>query len=250
MKKLSILLLGALAGITCLSAQAELTLTSTAWQTNTPLPYKYGYCQPNGKGEVTLSDDISPPVSWTGAPKGTKSFAFVVTDPTIPVTKDFDVKGTTIPKNNPRETGYHWTLVNIPVTTTSLPEGAGSKGFVPGGKPPGQTKYGLTGINVYNAAFKSPIADKINLADMTKKQLDGLYGDYDGPCSPWNDMAIHHYTYTIYALDVAKLNLPENGHFTGPDVMKAMKGHILAQDSMVGDYTTNPILIKQGKGSK
>ncbi len=197
MKKQLIIFIGALVGFGCMSAQAKLTLTSPVWKTNTPFPYKYGYCRLNGRGEVALSDNISPPVSWTGAPKGTKSFAFIVTDPTIPKTNHFDVKGTVIPKDNPRETGYHWTLVNIPVTTTGLPEGAGSKGFVPGGKPPGQTQYGLTGINVYNGAFKSPAASSLNLTNVSKAELNGLYGDYDGPCSPWNDMAIHHYTFTI-----------------------------------------------------
>ena len=40
----------------------------------------------------------------------------------------------------------------------ALPEGAGSKKFIVGGKAPGQTKYGLMGINVYNGVFQAPIA--------------------------------------------------------------------------------------------
>jgi Raf kinase inhibitor-like YbhB/YbcL family protein len=200
---------------------------------------------PNGRGGAKASDDISPPLAWSGAPTGTKSFAVVVTDPDIPDVSNFNVKNTVIKKSAKRVTGYHWTLVNIPVTTTSLPVAAGGKGFVAGGKAPGITPYGLTGINVYNAAFKSSMAERINFHNMTPTQLDGLYGDYDGPCSAWNDEAVHHYTYTVYALNIAKLKLPSNGHFHGKQVMTAMKGHVLAHAAVVGLFSTNPPVMEK-----
>ena len=36
----------------------------------------------------------------------------------------------------------------------------------------------------------------------------GNYFGYDGPCPPWNDAIPHHYVFTLYALDVARLDVP------------------------------------------
>ena len=68
--------------------------------------------------------------------------------------------------------------------------------------------------------------------------MAGDYGGYDGPCPPWNDERLHHYVFTVYALDVGSLGL--SGSFTAPDALKAMEGHILAQASWTGTYTQNP----------
>ncbi len=221
-----------------------LTLTSPAFKDKGYFPYQYGYCQPNANGEAKAGQDISPPLQWSGAPKGTKSFTLILTDPDIPDAPNFDKAGTMIAQSTKRVTGYHWLLVDIPADKTGLPEGAGSQGFVKGGKPPGKTPYGLMGINVYNGAFKSPLAATINYHDMTKKQMQGTYGRYDGPCAPWNDKAVHHYTFTLYALDVKTLNLPADGQFKGSQVMKAMQGHILAKSVLSAQFITNPKQIK------
>lgn len=49
--------------------------------------------------------DISPPLSWEGAPEGTATLALIVDDPDAPI-------GTFV----------HWVIYNIPVDVTSLPE--------------------------------------------------------------------------------------------------------------------------------
>ena len=220
-----------------------LTLTSPTIKNHGLFPYKYGYCQPNGKGEVKLSDDISPPLSWYGAPKGTKSYAVVLRDPVSATSSHFNQVGYTLAPNSPRAAIYHWVVVNIPATQNHLPEGAGSKGFVAGGKKPGQTAYGLMGINIYTEAFSSPYVSRITFKPYTVKEMHGTYGKYDGPCAPWNDELIHHYQFTVYALNVAKLKLPSNGHFTGAQAMKAMKGHILAKAHLSASFITNPKLM-------
>ncbi|HLR78352.1 MAG TPA: YbhB/YbcL family Raf kinase inhibitor-like protein, partial [Burkholderiaceae bacterium] len=68
--------------------------------------------------------------------------------------------------------------------------------------------------------------------------MNGDYFGYDGPCPPWNDSIVHRYVFTVYALDVAEVDV--TGRFTGPDVLKAIDGHVLAQASITGLYTLNP----------
>jgi hypothetical protein len=63
--------------------------------------------------------DISPPLGWSGAPQGTKSFVLIVDDPDAP-----DPRA-------PKTTWVHWVLHNIPAETRSLPEGATERGLPP-----------------------------------------------------------------------------------------------------------------------
>ena len=55
--------------------------------------------------------DRPPPLAWSGAPAGTKSFALVVDDPDAP-----DPKA-------PKTVWVHWVVYNLPAATTRLPEG-------------------------------------------------------------------------------------------------------------------------------
>jgi phosphatidylethanolamine-binding protein (PEBP) family uncharacterized protein len=48
---------------------------------------------------------------------------------------------------------------------------------------------------------------------------------------------MHHYVFTIYALDVAKA--PVEGTFTGPQVREAIAPHVLGQAQFEGSYTMN-----------
>jgi Raf kinase inhibitor-like YbhB/YbcL family protein len=71
--------------------------------------------------------------------------------------------------------------------------------------------------------------------------MEGRYFGYDGPAPPWNDSIIHHYVFTVYALDVDRVDV--DGDFTGPEVREAIQGHVLADASLQGTYTQNPRLI-------
>src|SRR5260370_18713431 len=53
--------------------------------------------------------NLSPALSWSGAPPGTKSFAVSIYDPDAPTGSGW----------------WHWMVFNIPPGTTSLPKGAG-----------------------------------------------------------------------------------------------------------------------------
>jgi Raf kinase inhibitor-like YbhB/YbcL family protein len=55
--------------------------------------------------------DISPALSWAGAPEETKSLALIVDDPDAP------------DPEAPKMTWVHWVLYNLPPASTGLPEG-------------------------------------------------------------------------------------------------------------------------------
>ena len=65
--------------------------------------------------------------------------------------------------------------------------------------------------------------------------MEGRYFGYDGPCPPFNDTVVHPYTFTLYALDVARC--PVEGVVDGRAVRQAIESHVLARASLVGTYT-------------
>jgi Raf kinase inhibitor-like YbhB/YbcL family protein len=77
-----------------------LTLESEAFQPYTTIPPLY----------TCLGKDISPPLSFRGAPKGTVSFVLICDDPDAP-----DPKA-------PKMVFVHWVVYNIPKETTRLEE--------------------------------------------------------------------------------------------------------------------------------
>lgn len=81
-------------------------LSSKAFETNGTFPRRY-----TGEGE-----DLSPPLSWTAPPAGTKSLALVMDDP-----------------DAPSGTWVHWVVYDIPPRTQSLPEGLPKTPALPNG---------------------------------------------------------------------------------------------------------------------
>ena len=59
----------------------------------------------------------------------------------------------------------------------------------------------------------------------------------DGPFPPPNDLRLHRYFFRLYALDVARLDLPER--FTAKDVQRAMHAHVLDEVAIYGTYSLN-----------
>jgi hypothetical protein len=85
-------------------------ISSPAFAPNGSIPAKYT-CE---------GADISPPLEWSGAPDGTRSFALIVDDPDAP------------DPAKPQRTYVHWVVYNIPPSTTRLPENAAKSGLPPG----------------------------------------------------------------------------------------------------------------------
>jgi len=75
--------------------------------------------------------NISPALSWSHAPDGTKSFALMVYDPDAPTGSGW----------------WHWVVYNIPVRVNALVSKAGdpAAGLMPVGAVQGHTDFGATG---------------------------------------------------------------------------------------------------------
>jgi Raf kinase inhibitor-like YbhB/YbcL family protein len=199
-----------------------------SWADGTAIPARFAFGRPGTPDSpFAASENISPAVSWSNAPAGTKSFAIICHDPDVPSSgEDVNQAGKLVPADLPRVDFFHWVLVNIAAASSGLDEGVASQGITPRGKSVGQSAYGLSGMNDYTGWFAGD------------PDMAGTYGSYDGPCPPWNDSIVHHYHFKVFALDVETLNLPAG--FSGQDALKAMQGHILASASHMGTYSMNP----------
>jgi hypothetical protein len=98
----------------------------------------------------------------------------------------------------PGGTFYHWVVFNIPDSVRQLPEGLGHAAALRFGGTQGMNSFGRVG--------------------------------YDGPKPP---MGTHRYYFDLYAFDVTFL-LDQTA--TAGRILKAMKGHVLAQASLMGKY--------------
>lgn len=81
--------------------------------------------------------NISPSLSWTGAPAGTRSFALTVYDPDAPTGSGW----------------WHWTVFNIPPDVSALSQGASGTEKLPKGAIEGRTDFGEPG---YGGACPPP----------------------------------------------------------------------------------------------
>ncbi len=97
-----------------------LSLTSTTFRNGEKIPRKY----------TCDGEDTSPPISWSGAPNGTKSYAIILEDP-----------------DAPGGTFTHWVLYDLPANVTALPEGAGKKRNHNEGSKQGVNDFGRIGYS-------------------------------------------------------------------------------------------------------
>jgi Raf kinase inhibitor-like YbhB/YbcL family protein len=97
-----------------------LAITSTAFTEGGPIPARFT-CEGN---------DVSPALSWTGAPPGARSFVLIVDDPDAP------------DPQAPKTTWVHWVLYNLPPTCDGLPEAVSA---LPAGTLEGTNDWKRTG---------------------------------------------------------------------------------------------------------
>jgi Raf kinase inhibitor-like YbhB/YbcL family protein len=93
----------------------------------------------------------------------------------------------------------HWIVFNLPPDTRGLPEAVPKDGKLANGALQGKNGFGRIG--------------------------------YAGPCPPSG--ALHHYRFTLYALDTS-LDLAASA--SKEQVLEAMQGHVLAESQLIGIY--------------
>ena len=203
-------------------------LWSDSFKDGEAIPARYALGKPHPDTHVQLGDNINPHFGWADVPAGTRSFALICRDVDVPTRPDdVNKEGVTVPADLPRTDFDHWVLVDLAPERSSILEGEFSTAVTPRGKGGPEGPHGTRqGLNNYTQWFEGDAA------------MAGDYFGYDGPGPPWNDELVHHYHFTLYALDVA--TCPVEGRFTGPDVLKAIEGHVLDRASVVGTYAIYP----------
>jgi len=175
-----------------------------------------------------FSANRNPHLAWDDVPDGTVSFALVCIDPDVPTVAEMvgrdDVE---IPALQPRTEFVHWVMIDIPAEVHAIAAGSCSDGFTPKGKrAPDGPAGSRQGLNDYTGWFAN------------HPEMAGDWLGYDGPWPPGNDLRVHRYVFRVFALDVARLEVP--ARFTAADALHAMQGHVLAEAEMYGTYSLHP----------
>ncbi|HVC09995.1 MAG TPA: YbhB/YbcL family Raf kinase inhibitor-like protein [Burkholderiales bacterium] len=202
-------------------------LTSTSFKDMGAIPGRCAFAVPDAQSHIRLSDNRNPQLAWGGLPAGTRSLALVCHDGDVPSrADDVNQEGRAIPASLPRVDFYHWLLVDLKPFDGTIAEGEYSNGITARGKPgPQAPRSARQGLNDYTGWFAGD------------KDMAGSYFGYDGPCPPWNDTILHHYVFTLYALDVEKC--PVSGDFRGAELLRAIEGHVLDSARLTGVYALN-----------
>lgn len=93
-----------LTSLSTLTYASAFKLSSPEIKANSTIPKRFEF---NGFG--CSGENKSPELKWSGAPKGTKSFAVTVYDPDAPTGSGW----------------WHWVVIDIPAHVTELPAAAG-----------------------------------------------------------------------------------------------------------------------------
>jgi Raf kinase inhibitor-like YbhB/YbcL family protein len=204
--------------------------TSSSFSDGEPIPGEFAFCVPDGEGRATLGRNRNPAFAWSDLPEGTTSLALICHDPDVPSKPDdVNQEGREVPADLPRVDFYHWVLVDLDRALGGIAAGEYCEGVTPRGKDSAGPHGTRSGRNNYTDWFSGDT------------EMGGHYHGYDGPCPPWNDSIIHHYVFTLYALDVDRC--PVEDPFGGPEVLAAIQGHILGSASITGTYTLNARLF-------
>jgi Raf kinase inhibitor-like YbhB/YbcL family protein len=203
-------------------------LVSDSFSQGQAIPVQYAFARIAPDTHIALSDNINPHLAWTDIPAGTQSLVLICHDANVPSTgEDVNQEGKTLPVSRPRIDFFHWVLLDIYPSTTEIPAGSHCRGVTPRGKSGPAAPGGLRhGLNDYTGWFAGDA------------EMAGPYYGYDGPCPPWNDERLHDYVFTLYAIDVPRLEI--SGDLDGRSVRQALEGHVLATATLSGFYSLNP----------
>lgn len=206
-------------------------LWSDSWINGDRIPARFAAGRLEGAAGVAsgvvFSDNLNPHLAWSEVPAGTRSLALICHDFDVPSrADDVNQADREVPGDLPRVDFFHWVMVDLPAGLSQIAEGEFSRGFTARGKSGPQALHGARhGLNDYTGWFAG------------NAEMAGQYFGYDGPFPPFNDSLVHHYVFTLYALDVART--PVDGVFGGAQVREAIARHVLAEATHSGTYTLN-----------
>ena len=203
-------------------------LMSSSFGHNQRIPEEFAFGAPDPAQHLRLSSNRNPHLRWTGVPSTARSLVLLCVDTDVPTkADDVNQEGRVVPATLPRTEFFHWLMVDIAPSLHEIKAGSCSDGIVARGKREPKGPAGSRqGLNDYTSWFQAD-------ADM-----GGQYFGYDGPCPPWNDERLHHYHFVLFATDLVRC--PVEGAFTGPQLRKAIDGHVLAEARLTGTYAINP----------
>jgi Raf kinase inhibitor-like YbhB/YbcL family protein len=206
-------------------------ISSQSFAAGARIPEEFGFGKADAKHHIALSLNRNPHFAWSEVPPGVKSFALICHDSDVPTEgDDVNQEGREVPASLAREDFFHWVLIEIPSSTREIAAASFSKAVTPKGKIGPSAPLGARhGVNDYTYWFAAD------------PDMAGDYFGYDGPCPPWNDALLHHYHFTLYALDVE--TLPLLGKFGGNDVRRVIAAHTLDTAVYTGTYSLNPSLL-------
>ncbi len=116
---------------------------------------------------------MSPPLDWESVPEGTQSLALSITDPDVPQEFNFS------------RSFAHWLVYNIPADAKGLVEGASMTARMPSG------------------------SQELN-SDFVTFNIPGFGRGYSGP---WPPDGPHRYVFTLFALKLKSVDLPQDADF-------------------------------------
>lgn len=140
-----------------------IVVSSTAFDHDTDIPWQYS----------AYGEGISPAISWSNLPAGTRQLALVLDDPVVGTLQPF----------------VHWIAYNIPATAAGLPEGLspdaivthpGLEGMINGAngirrsgyfgpRPPVDGKVHTYNFRIYALDHEMNLADGLNKASLLER---------------------------------------------------------------------------------
>ncbi len=193
---------------------------SESFENGQAIPAEFAMGQADG-----FAGNRNPHLAWDGVPEGARSFVLLCIDPDVPtVPETVNREDREIPLDQVRGDFIHWAVVDIAAEVRAIAAGSCSDGVTARGKqdPPGPAGS-RQGLNDYTGWFAGDA------------QRSGDYFGYDGPYPPFNDLRRHRYCFRLFALDSARLDLPQR--FAAANIFRAMQGHVLAEATTYGTYS-------------
>jgi len=179
----------------------KFVIKSSAFGDNQRLPEDYT-C--DGK-------DISPPLSWENVPKGTSSFVLICDDPDAPL-----------------GTYDHWVMYNIPASVRRLDEGFGKidESTIPIFEDKKENK---------NKSKSKKEEGEEEIIKIEQGKNSARRFGYKGACPPRGDKP-HRYFFTLYAIDLKKLEFEGKKDVTKDMVIKKIDGHVIEQTTIMATF--------------